>query len=835
MLREDTMWRAARGGRSACLDGVSTKPRDPPLLRGGAQATRQFSIFNFQFSIFNNVDCHASATPAGLFGIFEPKPRVARKAGQPRALELNPYRGSVARVTKCIRLSLLLIAITLVSSSPVLAQREPTAHAAPPVLLDADPAAAKMLGAVRDYLAAHNWSDAVELLRQIAEQHGDHLVAIEPGRYINVQTCTDIFLSSLPPEGLALYRAKVDPQARRWFETAKRLRDEEGLERVVRKAFLSSYGDDALLLLGELTWEQGAPARARNFWAQLLPQAAPAELSEIPVVLKYPDGQVDRPQIEARLVLCSLMQGQRARAEREYESFLKLYPQATGRLAGRTGNLAATLKNQIVTAKSTSESQTDYEPTTFAGNLKRNQVLPHSVDVGGELWSVRLKEMRVERATKSDEFVIEQRPERGPAALPIKVLSYYPAVWNHIVFCCDDTDVYAFDLSATQGGLPVWGSNNSSIYRLPADVEQNPLLSASRNRAGLPRCSVTISGNYLYARLGPMAAASGRNRVFKQAGNALVCLDLARQGFLVWNIASDELEADGGKWVFDGAPAVADGKVFVALRRSDPQLQLNVACFDAATSKLLWNRKICGGVEALAGDVDEIRHQLLTLADERLFYCTNLGCVASLETRAGAIRWITTYPRVEEESAVAFNKRQQHGPNPCLFHDGLVLAAPTDCDRLLAFDAETGMLKWDRDLHGKPPQLLGVASSPATSSRLVVAGDFLWGLDVETGQVAWCDGRSDPEAATCGRGVLAGDLVYWPRREEIRLVEISTGKAVRQIDMAQQHGLFGGGNLTIADGMLLVAKSDRLVAFSQFGVRKKSGRNDLALRERNRK
>jgi outer membrane protein assembly factor BamB len=323
--------------------------------------------------------------------------------------------------------------------------------------------------------------------------------------------------------------------------------------------------------------------------------------------------------------------------------------------------------------------------------------------------------------------------------------------------------------------------------------------------------------------LGPQAAPSGRNRVFRQAGNVLVCLDLGRQGDLVWILKADELEADGGKWMFDGAPAAADGKVYVALRRNDPQLQLNVACFDAATARLLWNRKICGGAEALAGDVDELRHQLLTLADERLFYCTNLGCVASLDTREGAIRWVATYPRVEEESAAAFNKRQQYGPNPCLVHDGLVLAAPTDCDRLLTYDAETGILKWDRELRGKPPQLLGV-----DETRLVVAGDFLWGLEVETGRVLWCDGRSDPEASTCGRGVLAGDLVYWPRREEIRLVEISTGKAIRQIDMGQQHGLYGGGNLTIAGGMLLLAKSDRLVAFSEFGVRKKRGRNEFA-------
>jgi outer membrane protein assembly factor BamB len=189
------------------------------------------------------------------------------------------------------------------------------------------------------------------------------------------------------------------------------------------------------------------------------------------------------------------------------------------------------------------------------------------------------------------------------------------------------------------------------------------------------------------------------------------------------------------------------------------------------------------------------------------------------------MRWVATYPRVEVETIAAFNKRQQHGPNPCVFHDGAIFAAPIDGDRLLAYDGETGILKWDHELNGRVHQLLGVAGS-----RLIAAGDMLWALDVETGQVLWRDGRADPEAATWGRGLLAGDLVYWPRREEIRLVDIATGEVRRQINLAEQHGLVGGGNLIIAGGRLLVAQSNRLVAFSEFGVLKKPSRDELALR-----
>lgn len=718
----------------------------------------------------------------------------------------------------------LVFVVCLTLTTPGMAQREATMQPAPAVFLDTDPVASKLLGAARDYLAARQWGDAIDLLRQIADQHGERLVAIEPGRYVNVQTFADILIASMPPEGLKLYRTKIDPQARRWFEAAQRLRDEEGLEKVVRKAFLSSFGDEALLLLGDLAWEQGALSRARSHWEKLIPPSAPPAAGELPVVLKYPDSDTDPAVIQARLVLCSLMQGNVARGQNEFESFHESHPQASGKLAGRTGNLVAILKDLKAEAEKAPLSPAETEASTFAANAMRNQVLPRRVDVGGILWSVPLTEMSVERAARQDDVLFDGfgRPERGPAVLPISVLSYYPVAWKNFVFYCDETAVFACGLAAEKGGKPAWG-NEPAIYKLPSEFDQHP--PAQRSRAGLPRHTLSIDRGRLFARLGSLAAPAGRNRGGRTATSVLVSLDLTRQGDLEWMIKAEDLEGDGGKWVFDGAPLAAAGRVYVALRRNDPQLQLNVACFDAATAKLLWNRKICGGVEAIAGDVEEIRHQLLTLAEDRLYYCTNLGAVAALDARDGALRWVTTYPRGEAETIAAFNRRQLHGPNPCLVHDGIVFAAPTDGDRILAYDAETGILKWDQELNGRVQQLLGVSGS-----RLVAAGDLLWALDVETGRVLWRDGRADPEAATWGRGLIAGELVYWPRREEIRLVDIATGEVRRQIDLAEHYGLTGGGNLTIAGGMLLLAQSDRLVAFSQFGVLKKPPRNDLALR-----
>jgi len=726
------------------------------------------------------------------------------------------------RATCCIVCAILAFSLTIAPKSQ--AQRDGAGQAAPAVLLDTDVVAAKMLGAARDFLGAQQWGDAVELLRQIADQHGERLVAIDSGRFVNVQTYADILISSMPPEGLKLYRARIDPQARRWFEAGKRGRDEASLERVAHKAFLSSYGDEALLLLGEIAWEQGALARARSYWEKLIPTAASSEPGRIPPFLKYPDSEIDPAQVRARLILCSLMQGNLARAQTELDAFRDVHAQAAGTIAGRAGKLAPILADLLAESQAVPLAPADAETSTFAGNSQRSQLLPSSVDVGGISWSIPIKETRVERTIKPDDSMFDrfERIDRWPAVQPIDVLSYYPVAWKNIGFYCDDTEIFACELTADRAGKPAWGDENS-IYKLPAELD--PRSPGSRARAGLPRFTLSIDGHWLFARLGTMAAPAGRNRGFHPTASVLVCLDLARQGDLTWMIKAEDIEVDGGKWVFDGAPVAADGRIYAGLRRNDPQLQLGVACFDASSAKLLWHRKVCGGVESFSGDVDEVRHQLLTLAEERLYFCTNLGAVASLDARDGAMRWVATYPRVEAETIQAFNKRQQHGPNPCVFHDGLVLAAPTDGDRVLAFDAETGILKWDHELNGKVNQLLGVAGT-----RLIVAGDLLWAIDVETGKVQWREGRTDPEAATWGRGVLAGDLIYWPRREEIRLVEISTGAVRRQIELAEQYGLTGGGNLMIAGGRLVLAQSDRLVVFSPFGALKKPALNELALR-----
>ena len=139
------------------------------------------------------------------------------------------------------------------------------------------------------------------------------------------------------------------------------------------------------------------------------------------------------------------------------------------------------------------------------------------------------------------------------------------------------------------------------------------------------------------------------------------------------------------------------------------------------------------------------------------------------------------------------------------------MASPHDSERILAQNAFTGEPLWEQGLRGHIDHVVA-----AVDGRLILAGDRLWCLDLFTGTVLWQIGSGDPATFGYGRPVVAGDYVYWPKPDEILVVEYKTGALFQRIPLEQLHGQCGG-NLTIADGLLLIAQPDRIVAIGPAG------------------
>ena len=336
---------------------------------------------------------------------------------------------------------------------------------------------------------------------------------------------------------------------------------------------------------------------------------------------------------------------------------------------------------------------------------------------------------------------------------------------------------------------------------------------------------MTIHDGRLYARMGSPVTRQARDEF--RVHNELVGLDLSgAQGKLFFQVsASEDIEPKDAAWSFGGSPVVAAGRLYSVLTRTNPNTQTHVACFDVETGKLLWNRKICA---ELANSIDShnfVTPDLLTLAENSIYYSTGVGAVAALNADDGTVRWVVTYERRKLETNSELSDYTRQGLTPCLFHQGILVVAPSDVDRIIAYDAENGLLKWTCMLPDRIRHLLGVANN-----NLILSGNLLWALDIESGEFSWPIRRvgiDGPAGAGYGRGVLAGDYVFFPMRESIFQVRHDTGEIVRDIQIKQISGEFCG-NLTIAGSHLLVAGPNRLVAFCELGLHRKPTRKEIS-------
>ncbi|MCH8840421.1 MAG: PQQ-binding-like beta-propeller repeat protein [Planctomycetes bacterium] len=200
----------------------------------------------------------------------------------------------------------------------------------------------RLLDQLQRFLDARQWEDAWSLVARLVEADSTSVVPIDESLYVALPAYCHRLLSHLPPEALARYRELVDPIAEAWYCQGVAQRDHRLLRRVVDEMFCSSWGDDALLALGELALGRGEYQAARTHW-----QAIRGGLSG----LTYPDSDINPADLEARLALVSIRAGQWERAAGQLVRFTSSHPDARGRLAGRNVVYAAQLAQLLKQAR----------------------------------------------------------------------------------------------------------------------------------------------------------------------------------------------------------------------------------------------------------------------------------------------------------------------------------------------------------------------------------------------------------------------------------------------------------------------------------------------------
>lgn len=722
--------------------------------------------------------------------------------------------------------------VTSVAAQPFGSQTVPEISLA--VQLDeADNVSRSHLERVERFLEAGGWDEAIEALRRVMDTSGEKMMQVDASdsasefhRHVTLRDYSQMLLVGLhktAPEALDVYRSRVDPLAERLYQQAVKDRDEAALIRIVDSYFASSWGDDALMKLGEVEFERGNFTQARAIWERISPvlRTLATDAGDLPVPpglppwLAFPDTDISLADLRARLVLASIMEGSTSRAEAELTALERLHPDAEGAIGGRHGRYVELLGDLLEDSKSWPATRVPAGWMTFAGNPTRAKTADQGVDIAlRPIWTMSSLPLRVANDGRGDPVAEYERVGESQTGL----LSYHPLiVGDTVLVCTGETihDIHALDLHS---GRSLWPQEADATDEVP--IENIRLrLASDQTQHGVPRYTMTAHANMLFVKLGPYATTIPQSdRHDPVPPGHIVALDLRAQKKRLFEMRLTQEEWGTG-WAFEGPPLVDGADIYIVMRRRDNmRAQIHVGCFRMKPNRaeLRWEQWVASAETIGQGRAVEYTHNLLAMDQGVLYVNTNQGAVAALRAVDGKILWLTRYPRAALYDG-DIRRPTQHSfrdLNPCLVQKDIVVVAPQDCDRIFALDAATGMLRWQTESQQAVDviHLLGIADG-----QLIASGHRLYWIDICSGRIASrFPARVQEDLRGYGRGIIAGGSVYWPTRDEIYVFDARAMRMTRQPINLKAIGM-NGGNLLVADGVLLIAGADKLAAFNAYG------------------
>lgn len=462
---------------------------------------------------------------------------------------------------------------------------------------------------------------------------------------------------------------------------------------------------------------------------------------------------------------------------------------------------------------------------TFAGNAARNRQASGEASVSQwPTWSRPL-----ERLTGSSDRSSASKPPVAESTLGL--VSYHPLVHAGRVYINELTRIVAFDLNDGSSwppidpALPVFDSGMTAANYLPFGYAL----------IGVPRGTLTIDRDTLYARMGPPVTGwygrAPRNAEGPSAGSLsyLIALDLARQGSMLPGYPVRLPAEDFAGAEFEGCPLVSEDLLIAAIGiRDNVNLRRSVVAIERESGAIAWRSPtLASGTVSGSEQASLIAHQLVTVSGGRIFVNTNLGAIACLDQATGQIVWLARYRRSPASIDRPYpqpDRFRYRDLTPCLVTGTQVICAPQDCPEIFALDATSGDLLWSTDAErvDDATQLLGVSDD-----SVVVSGDRIFWLERTSGRVlASFPGGSTSDAATSlptprgfGRGVVGEDRVYWPTQQELFVFDADQSDrqaagwpVIRQRIALGPRGAEGGNLVLLEDGLMIAAPS-RLFVF----------------------
>lgn len=157
--------------------------------------------------------------------------------------------------------------------------------------LKTDPDLDDRLDKANEFRDDGNFRVAAKLWQSVLMESGDILASEDKETYYSMTDKVEKILASLPASGLSSYRISADAAAREILAQGKGDLDEETLNRVVKRYFMSSFGDDAAYKLGCLYLDRydfvGAARMLRKITEQYPDPSIPMEDVWMRIAIAY--------------------------------------------------------------------------------------------------------------------------------------------------------------------------------------------------------------------------------------------------------------------------------------------------------------------------------------------------------------------------------------------------------------------------------------------------------------------------------------------------------------------------------------------------------------------
>ncbi len=750
------------------------------------------------------------------------------------------------------------------------------------VALPTDEGVARYLSRGRDLAAAQEWAKAAEVFQRVidadpgispgtsaavlrAALSSDDGILFYPARELALKA-----LASMPPEGVAAYRTSHDAEARRALLAATR---HESIEQRIAACvdladayFVSSSGDDALELAGDLCLVLGRDQEALDLFRRILDV--------------YPkDHDRNLPLLLAKAAYCAARAGD---AQGRADLLARLtaeFPAALLQVEGQPVAGAALEAHPLVAMRTATGGLLEEEWPVAGGNPAR---AGHARDLPATLqespfWSFPLgvRDARLEWREGAGGMAVAAH-DRENAPNPLrganeKLALPYPAaravVFGDVVYYKDGAEYIG--RSAGSGALvkfrraPAPGERDFRInqgdtaYRFPVRFVRpsRPVAFLPDEAEGgvfeeietEPDAVSDLGGAYedVYRFLdyggASLLIAEGKlvslersiahppdhlltnNNRKRRRSSGLFAYDLATEDTL-W-----ELGRSASLRINRDPSALA---AFLADRSAHPRpcvfgpglahagiLYTVVQEESPVAGVFLWGVDLRDGVvrfRTLLHRLDEAVRRLpedstIALSGGLVFVTSGAGIVAAVEARPpGRLRWIRRYARGTA------GRRRAAGPvtqgfalNEPVVAGGRVLLAPTDGADILAIRVEDGTLAWSRPAgRDRAYHVVGAARG-----NLVMAGESVLSIEIATGKVAW---QQTLPGKPYGRGFVGETEAYVPgfnARQETAVLhcfDLATGKPTRTLAFRVPRL----GNLVILGGRLIALGEDWIHCFT---------------------